>query len=116
MAVGSMVKTALEIRKRLAEEDIQVTVINGRFVCPLDTKRLDWAFEHHDLIVTMEENVLKGGFGEAIADDMVQKKADVKLLHIGVPDVYVEHGGVEQLKKTLRIDADSIIERIKERL
>lgn len=116
VAVGSMVKTALEIRKRLAEEDIQVTVINGRFVCPLDTKRLDWAFEHHDLIVTMEENVLKGGFGEAIADYMVQKNADVKLLHIGVPDVYVEHGGVEQLKKTLRIDADSIIERIKERL
>lgn len=116
VAVGSMVKTALEIRKRLAEEGTHVTVINARFVCPLDTKRLDWVFDNHDLIVTMEENVLKGGFGEAVADYMVQEKADVKLLHIGVPDVYVEHGGVEQLKKTLRIDADSIIERIKEKL
>ncbi len=114
VAVGSMVKTALEIRKRLAEEGVHVTVINGRFVCPLDTDRLDWACEHHDLIVTMEENVLKGGYGEAIADYLLAKKADVKLLHIGVPDVYVEHGGVEQLKKTLRMDADSIIDRIKE--
>jgi 1-deoxy-D-xylulose-5-phosphate synthase len=116
IAVGSMVKTALEIRERMSAEGMKITVINGRFVCPLDTEMLDGVCEKHQLIVTLEENVLKGGFGEAVSDYLLQKQSDAELLHIGVPDVYVEHGSVDQLKKTLRMDADAIIERIYERL
>ena len=112
VAVGSMVQTAVQVREKLLDKGINATVVNARFVCPLDTECLDRLSRDHQWIVTMEENVLKGGFGEACGDYLLAKHEDVRLIHVGVPDVYVEHGGVDQLKKTLHIDADSIVERI----
>ena len=112
VAVGSMVQTAVEVREKLLDKGINATVVNARFVCPLDTECLDRLSRDHHWIVTMEENVLKGGFGEACGDYLLAKHEDVRLIHVGVPDVYVEHGGVDQLKKTLHMDADSIVERI----
>ena len=112
VAVGSMVQTAVQVREKLLDKGINPTVVNARFVCPLDTKCLDRLSRDHQWIVTMEENVLKGGFGEACGDYLLEKHEDVRLIHVGVPDVYVEHGGVDQLKKTLHMDADSIVERI----
>jgi len=112
VAVGSMVQTAVQVREKLLDKGIDATVVNARFVCPLDTECLDRLSRDHQWIVTMEENVLKGGFGEACGDYLLAKHEDVRLIHVGVPDVYVEHGGVDQLKKTLRMDADSIVERI----
>lgn len=112
VAVGSMVQTAVQVREKLLDKGINATVVNARFVCPLDTECLDRLSRDHHWIVTMEENVLKGGFGEACGDYLLAKHEDVRLLHVGVPDVYVEHGGVDQLKKTLHMDADSIVERI----
>ena len=112
VAVGSMVQTAVEVREKLLDKGINATVVNARFVCPLDTECLDRLSRDHQWIVTMEENVLKGGFGEACGDYLLAKHEDVRLIHVGVPDVYVEHGGVDQLKKTLHMDADSIVERI----
>ena len=112
VAVGSMVQTAVQVREKLLDKGINATVVNARFVCPLDTECLDRLSRDHQWIVTMEENVLKGGFGEACGDYLLAKHEDVRLIHVGVPDVYVEHGGVDQLKKTLHMDADSIVERI----
>ena len=112
VAVGSMVQTAVQVREKLLDKGINATVVNARFFCPLDTECLDRLSRDHQWIVTMEENVLKGGFGEACGDYLLAKHEDVRLIHVGVPDVYVEHGGVDQLKKTLHMDADSIVERI----
>lgn len=112
VAVGSMVQTAVQVREKLLDKGINATVVNARFVCPLDTECLDRLSRDHQWIVTMEENVLKGGFGEACGDYLLAKHEDVRLIHVGVPDVYVEHGGVDQLKKTLHMDANSIVERI----
>ena len=112
VAVGSMVQTAVQVREKLLDKGINATVVNARFVCPLDTECLDRLSRDPQWIVTMEENVLKGGFGEACGDYLLAKHEDVRLIHVGVPDVYVEHGGVDQLKKTLHMDADSIVERI----
>ena len=112
VAVGSMVQTAVQVREKLLDKGINATVVNARVVCPLDTECLDRLSRDHQWIVTMEENVLKGGFGEACGDYLLAKHEDVRLIHVGVPDVYVEHGGVDQLKKTLHMDADSIVERI----
>ena len=112
VAVGSMVETAVRVREQLQEKGINATVVNARFVCPLDTECLDRLSENHQWIVTMEENVLKGGFGEACGDYILKKNENMRLIHVGVPDVYVEHGSVDQLKKTLHMDADSITERI----
>ena len=112
VAVGSMVQTAVQVREKLLDKGINATVVNARFVCPLDTECLDRLSRDHQWIVTMEENVLKGGFGEACGDYLLAKHEDVRLIHVGVPDGDVEHGGVDQLKKTLHMDADSIVERI----
>ncbi len=79
-------------------------------------KCLERVAASHDLIVTMEENVLSGGFGEACADALKVRGSRARMLHVGVPDVYVEHGSVAQLKKTLGMDADSVTARILEAL
>lgn len=112
LAVGSMVKTALEVRGKLIEKGYSCSLTNARFVKPIDEEAVKEACEDHKLIVTMEENVASGGFGEKV-------RACVDLLHTGtevlcvtIPDEYVEHGNVELLKREVGIDADSIVERI----
>lgn len=73
VAVGSMVETAVQVKDYLAKEGLQVTVVNARFIKPLDTEMLDMLSQKHNMIVTMEENVLRGGFGEAVADYYMTK-------------------------------------------
>ncbi len=112
MAIGSMVKEAEEVRNRLHEAGFACSIINARFVKPIDRQSVEWANENHKLIVTMEENVASGGYGEKVReclDDLDDKK---KLLQIAVPDEYVEHGNVDILKKELQIDVESITNRI----
>jgi len=113
-AVGSMVKTAEEVRDSLKEAGLNCSLTNARFVKPLDVDYIREACNTHDLIVTMEENVLSGGFGEHVsavieAEGLSDK---VRIMHVAVPDTYVEHGSVDQLKKMIGIDAASITGRI----
>lgn len=108
LAVGSMVKTACEAREILKEQGIDVTVVNARFVKPLDTKMLDELEKKHNFIITLEENVIRGGFGEAVADYYMTKFSSVVVCHVGIPDVYVEHGKTEQLQNVLGMDADAV--------
>ena len=104
IAVGSMVETAVQVKDYLAEEGLTATVVNARFVKPLDTDMLDWLSEKHNMIVTMEENVLRGGFGEAVADYYMTKGLPVFVKHVGIPDTFVEHGNVAQLKQSMGMD------------
>ena len=78
IAVGSMVKTALEVRSALAKKGYGCSIINARFVKPIDTGIIDEALTSHELIVTMEENVASGGFGEKVRDYLAEKKRDRK--------------------------------------
>ena len=115
LAVGSMVKTAMAVREILAQEGLCITVINARFVKPLDGEMLEKLTEDHKMVVTMEENMLNGGFGQSVgawydAHDDIRRP---KLLNIGINDVYVEHGSVEVLQKLLKIDEVSAAEKIK---
>jgi 1-deoxy-D-xylulose-5-phosphate synthase len=66
MAVGSMVKTAVEVREKLKGKGYNVTLVNGRFVKPIDTAMIEKLSDNHTLLVTMEENVESGGFGEKV--------------------------------------------------
>ena len=116
MAVGSMVKTAVEVRKRLHEEGFSCSVINARFVKPIDENAVEYAAKHHRFLVTMEENVACGGYGEKVLDCMNRNNLNNSCLNICVPDAYVEHGNVELLKKEIGIDADSIVKRIEDSL
>lgn len=114
-AVGSMVKTAETVRDRLKEMGHQVSLINARFVKPIDEEAVLEACENHQLIVTMEENVACGGYGEKVLSCMNEQGRQNRYLNISIPDAYVEHGNVELLKKEIGIDADSIVARICER-
>ena len=112
VAVGSMVETAIEVKDQLAEAGIHATVVNARFVKPLDTDMLDDLCEKHNMIVTLEENVLRGGFGEAVSDYYMIKGSPVGVRHVGIPDVYVEHGNVALLKQSIGMDAWAISSKI----
>ena len=104
VAVGSMVETAVQVKDYLAKEGLQVTVVNARFIKPLDTEMLDMLSQKHNMIVTMEENVLRGGFGEAVADYYMTKGLPVFVKHVGIPDEFVEHGNVARLKQSMGMD------------
>lgn len=111
-AVGSMVKTAVEVREELKSQGYSCSVINARFVKPVDEEAIVNAASHHRLIVTMEENVLSGGYGEKVREFIDRSHLDVDVLNIGIPDEYVEHGNVAVLKHEIGIDSASITAKI----
>ena len=111
-AVGSMVKTAEQVRGQLKEMGYGVSLINARFVKPIDEEAVKEACRDHLLIVTLEENVFCGGYGEKVLDCMNRNGLKNGLLNISIPDAYVEHGNAEVLKREIGIDADSIVRRI----
>lgn len=115
-AVGSMVKTAEEVQKLLHEKGYKASIINARFIKPIDEEAVLSACEDHAMIVTMEENVQSGGFGEKVLDCLNDHEKRIKCVMAAIPDAYVEHGNVELLKKEIGLDAESITEKILERL
>ena len=114
LAVGSMVKTAVQVREMLLQDKINPTLVNARFVKPLDKKMLDRLAKEHKILVTMEENVATGGFGSQVADYMQREHPEVKILTIALPDSFIEHGNPEKLKEKAGIDAVSVYKKIKE--
>lgn len=123
IAVGSMVKTAEAVREQLKAQGYSCSLINARFVKPIDEKMLRKAAGSHRLIVTLEENVASGGFGEKVRafldheefsiKEESAKQISVKQVSVTLPDSYVEHGNVDVLKKELGMDVAGIIEKIK---
>ncbi|MCD7818494.1 MAG: 1-deoxy-D-xylulose-5-phosphate synthase, partial [Lachnospiraceae bacterium] len=112
VAVGSMVKTALEVRALLKTLGYGCTIVNARFVKPIDEDMLAYLAKDHRMIVTMEENVRSGGFGEKVLEYYSDTQADVRVMQIALPDDYIEHGNVEILKSEACIDAESIFKKI----
>ena len=115
-AVGSMVKTAVEVYEVLKQQGLQVSLVNARFVKPIDEEAIREAVQNHKLIVTLEENVASGGYGEKVLDYLNRENMQADCLNICIPDAYVEHGNVELLKKEIGLDTQSIVDRIKDRL
>lgn len=115
-AIGAMVEIAWNVKEKLSNRGISATVINARFMAPLDEEAILSAAEKYSLIVTMEENIASGGFGEHIAALLEREGAKAGLLTIAIENRYVEHGDVETLRKVLGIDADTITQRICEEL
>ena len=86
-----MVKTAETVRDTLKQQGYACSLINARFAKPLDESLLRTIASEHKLIVTMEENVASGGFGERVRAYIDTLKTDVKLITVNIPDEYVEH-------------------------
>ena len=112
LAVGSMVKTAVAVRRTLKEIGYGCSLINMRFVKPLDEELLLELAGSHRLLVTMEENVRSGGFGQQVQDLLELRGVKTEILNISIPNEYVEHGNVELLYREVGIDAETVVKRI----
>lgn len=116
VALGSMVKTAVTVRENLKFMGYNCSIINARFAKPVDKEIIEEATKDHNLVVTLEENVASGGFGEKVFDVLYDIGFKGKSLKVCIPDEYVEHGNVDILKKEIGIDAGTIIDRILEKI
>lgn len=115
IAVGSMVETAWEVKKMLEDKGIDVSVVNARFIKPLDEAMLSEIVNTHHFIVTMEEGILTGGFGQSVSHWCQENAKNMPVIeNIALPDKFIEHGSVELLKKKYEIDALSIAKKIAE--
>lgn len=113
LAVGNMVKTAEQVYLRLQKEGICPTLVNMRFVKPLDTELLDELRMEHDLIITLEENVKSGGFGEQVLEYYTQQQSNIHIQMIALEDQFIPHGSVSDLMRQQKIDVDSVESRVK---
>lgn len=111
-AIGSMVSTGEHVREKLKNKGYSCTLVNARFVKPFDTEMIDRLCQAHKLIVTMEENVLRGGMGMCITKYIHDNYPGIRVIQVALPDAYVEHGNVTALREMLGIDSDSVIRRI----
>jgi len=109
IAVGATVYPAVEASRLLAEKGIRATVINARFVKPLDRELILKAASRTGVLLTVEENALAGGFGSAILELLESAGMfDVRVKRIGIPDRFIEHGSQAQLRADLGLDAAGI--------
>lgn len=112
LAVGNMVRTAVQVTENLRKKGYEPTLVNMRFVKPLDTELLDIIKEDHSLIVTMEENVKSGGFGEQVMTYYGSRMHGPAVRIVAIEDRFVPHGSVEDLLRQQQMDSDSVTERV----
>ena len=112
LAVGNMVRTAVQVTENLRKKGYEPTLVNMRFVKPLDTELLDIIKEDHSLIVTMEENVKYGGFGEQVMTYYGSRMHGPAVRIVAIEDRFVPHGSVEDLMRQQQMDSDSVTERV----
>ncbi len=115
LALGASVAPSLEAAVELAAEGIEATVVNARFAKPLDNSLINDLAGRVKRIVTVEENVLTGGFGSSVAS-LLQKSGhcDVAVKNIGIPDEFVEHGTQVILRSKYSLDAQGIVKQVRE--
>ncbi|MBQ9983697.1 MAG: 1-deoxy-D-xylulose-5-phosphate synthase [Lachnospiraceae bacterium] len=115
IGVGSMVEVAKEAYDRLQEKDIDITLVNARFIKPLDEDMLLELAEKHSLVITLEEHVFQGGYGQAVSAFYMNSGCkDVEVVNFAINDCFVEHGNVDALRERFGINADSVIEVVEE--
>jgi 1-deoxy-D-xylulose-5-phosphate synthase len=115
LAIGSMVAPALEAAEKLALQGVEATVVNARFVKPIDAELIVDLATRIKRIVTVEENTIPGGFGNYVNDAVRQADLrDVIIRNVGLPDVFIEHGGQDFLRSKYGLDAAGIIGKVLE--
>ena len=110
--VGHMYETAVKVWELLKGKGYSCSLVNVRFVKPLDQELLKQIAGTHKLIATIEENVLSGGYGEHVASYYAKEAISTRLLNFAIPDEFVEHGDVSVLREKEGLDAVSMAERI----
>ena len=115
LAIGDMVKNALEASEILEKEGEKVGVVNARFLKPMDEKLLEELFSNYKNIVTVEDNIIVGGFGSRVLQYAAENKHyDNRVINIALPEKFIPHGNCDELQELAGISANKIAERIRE--
>lgn len=114
LSIGLPGNDVANVIKKLADESISVTQWDMRFVAPLDTEALHSVFRKYNKVITVEDGVLKGGFGSAVVEFMCDNHYSADVRRLGIPDYFVEHGTQEELYRECGFDADGIERTIRE--
>lgn len=112
LCVGNMFETGANVYENLHAMGYHCSLVNARFVKPIDEELLTELSTKHKLIVTIEENVRAGGYGEKVQEFVSDHRLPLHTLTIAIPDEYVEHGNVNVLRKEVKMDTDAITERV----
>lgn len=113
VALGSMVYPAMEAAADLASEGLELSVVNARFVKPLDAELLLQLAKRFGRLVTLEENALQGGFGTAVLELLEEQGVQAQVLRIGYPDQYIEQGEQHELRAMHGLDKDGIARKVR---
>ncbi|MDC3188392.1 1-deoxy-D-xylulose-5-phosphate synthase [Pseudoalteromonas elyakovii] len=109
LSFGTLLENA-----KVAAEELNATVIDMRFIKPLDTDAISELLGSHDVIVTLEDNAIAGGAGSAVNEYLAAIKADVTTLNLGIPDEFIKHGTQDEMHAEMGLDASGILTSIKE--
>lgn len=112
LVVGHMMESALKLRELLKEQGYNCSLINARFIKPIDEEMVIKVAKNHKLIVTLEENVISGGYGSEVRMCLGKNNIFVDVLNLGIDDQYVEHGSIHQLREEIGLDVESMGEKI----
>ena len=113
LAIGTMVKHSIEAKQILINDNINPTIVNARFLKPMDENLLHKIFKEHKTIITIEDNVIDGGFGSRVNKFMVDNNYKSKIINIGLPDEFVQHGNAEDIYEYVGLSSKCIAKRIK---
>ena len=115
LAIGKMVARAMEVKEELQKENIEAEIINARFLKPFDEEAISKSIEKTNKIITIEDNIVKGGLASNVQELIAKKQFDkeVKILAFGYPDEFIKHGSVGELEKLYKLDKESIVEEVK---
>jgi len=108
LAVGASVNPSLQAAEELEQQGYQTTVVNARFIKPLDEGLILNLAARRGRVLTVEENVLQGGFGSAVLELLMDRGLMVPVRRLGIPDVFVEHGSPAILREKYGLDAQGI--------
>lgn len=113
LAIGNMVKHALEAKEMLLEDNINPTIINARFLKPMDEKLLHELCTKYKTIVTIEDNIISGGFGSRINNFIIDNNYNVKVENIAVSEKFIDHGNIDSLYEAVGLSSKCIASKIK---
>ena len=111
-ALGAMVPMALEIASKLEGEGVSSAVINARFAKPIDTEMIEFYAHNVDVLLTLEDHVLAGGFGSAVLETVSNARINTPVVRIGWPDQFIEHGKPEDLRVKYGISVKAALEQL----
>jgi len=112
-ALGAMVPLGQEVARKLEGEGVSAAVINARFVKPLDTEMLEFYARSVDVILTIEDHVLRGGFGSVVLEELSNLSLSTPVARIGWPDQFIEHGKPDALRAKYGLTADAAIAKLR---